>query len=372
VNTDTKVPDSKFQIPNSNSKHLNRLKIAAVLFTILGIGLFIYFIATVGFHEILLGIGKIGFDGFAAILIIYLLRLIARASAWKLSVYAPYKLSLRDTIPAVLIGEAMSSMIPLGILISGTAKAVAVRKKVPLVVGLSSVATENLFYSFITGLFMVLGGFAFLRSFDLADGWRITIDILIAVIFALIALALVMILRQWHFASEICEKLYRKGYLTNTLEKGRMHVRLFENLIYGFYRKYPRRFLPIILLEIIFHALGILEVWLIMSRISASIPSFFTSFLLESISRVISTTFKLIPFVIGVDEAGAQFVTETLALGAGIGVTLAIIRKGRIMFWTLIGVLLIAKRGLSIKEFTKARSEEEKEKREKGEEEKIY
>ena len=361
MNTDTEIQNSKLKTQNSKSKHLNRLKIAAVLFTILGIGLFVYFIATVGFHEIVLGIGKIGFDGFAAILIIYFLRLVARASAWKLSVYAPYKLSLRDTVPAVLIGEAMSSMIPLGILISGTAKAVAVRKKVPLVVGLSSVATENLFYSFVTGLFIVLGGFAFLRSFDLADGWRITIDVLIAVIFALIAFGFVMVLRQWHFASEICEKLYRKGYLTNTLEKGRMHVRLFENLIYGFYRKYPRRFLPIILLEITFHALGILEVWFIMSRISASIPSFFTSFLLESISRVISTTFKLIPFVIGVDEAGAQFVTETLALGAGIGVTLAIIRKGRIMFWTLMGVLLIAKRGLSIKEFTKARGTEEEE-----------
>ena len=174
MNTDTEIQNSKLDTQNSKSKHLNRLKIAAVLFTILGIGLFAYFIATVGFHEILLGIGKIGFDGFAAILIIYFLRLVARASAWKLSVYEPYKLEIRDTVPAVIIGEAMSSIIPLGILISGTAKAVAVRKKVPLVVGLSSVATENLFYSFITGLFIVLGGFAFLRSFDLADGWRIT------------------------------------------------------------------------------------------------------------------------------------------------------------------------------------------------------
>ncbi len=360
MNTDTEIQNSKFKIQNSKSKHLKRLKIAAVLFTILGIGLFIYFVATVGFHEILLGVGKIGFDGFAAILIIYFLRILIRATAWKLSVYAPYKLSLRDTLPAVLIGEAMSSMIPLGILISGTAKAVAVRKKVPLVVGLSSVATENLFYSVITGLFIVLGGFAFLRSFDLADGWRITIDVLIAVILALITLSFVMVLRQWHFASEICEKLYRKGYLTNALEKGRMHVRLFENLIYGFYRKYPRRFLPIILLQITFHTLGILEVWLILSRISTSVPTIFTSFLLESISRVISTTFKLIPFVIGVDEAGAQFVTETLALGAGVGVTLAIIRKGRIMFWALIGVLLIAKRGLSFREISEIRRGDEK------------
>lgn len=358
MKTGTKTQDSKLKIPSSKSKHLNRLKIAAVVMTILGVALFVYFVLTVGVHEILLGIGKIGFDGFAAILFIYFLRISVRATAWTLSVYEPYRLEVRDTIPAVIIGEAMSSIIPLGILISGTAKAVAVRKKVPLVVGLSSVATENLFYSLVTSLFIVLGGIAFLRSFDLAEGWRITIDVLIGGIFLFIAFVALMILRQWHFASEICEKIYQKGYLTNILEKGRMHVRLFENLIYGFYRKYPKRFLPIILLEILFHALGILEVWFIMSRISASVPSLFTSFLLESISRVITTTFKLVPFVIGVDEAGAQFVTETLALGAGIGVTLAIIRKGRILFWAMVGVALILKRGLSIKEFAKAQTEE--------------
>jgi hypothetical protein len=358
VNTDTKTENIKLNTQKPSSKHINRLKIAAVLFTILGIGLFTYFVLTVGYKEIIEGVSRIGFDGFAAILFIYFLRIVARATAWKLSVYEPYKLEVRDTVPAVIIGEAMSSIIPLGILISGTAKAVAVRKKVPLVVGLSSVATENLFYSLVTSLFIVLGGIAFLRSFDLADGWRITIDVLIVGIFALITFAVLMVLRQWHFASEICEKLYRRGFATNILENGRMHVRLFENLIYGFYRKYPKRFLPIVLLEIVFHALGILEVWFIMSRISSSVPTVFTAFLLESISRVISTTFKLIPFLVGVDEAGAQFVTETLALGVGVGVTLAIIRKGRILFWAMIGVLLILKRGLSIREFTKAQTDE--------------
>ena len=357
MNTDTKVPESKIQIPNSKSKHLNRLKIAAGLFTILGIGLFIYFVVTVGYEEILRGVGKIGVDGFLILSFIYLLRLLARAFAWKLSVYAPYKLDVRDTLPAVIIGEAMSTMIPLGILISGTAKAVAVRKRVPLVVGLSSVATENLFYSLITGLYIALGGFAFLRSFDLAEGWRITIDVLIVGISALIVFGFTMVLRQWHFASELCEKIYQKGFLTSVLEKGRMHVRLFENLIYGFYRQYPRRFLPILLLEAAFHSLGVIEVWYVLSRISEVFPSFFNSFLLESVSRVITTTFKLIPFVIGVDEAGAQFVTETLALGIGVGITLAIIRKGRILFWTAVGVFLIIKRGLSFKEFTRAGDE---------------
>ena len=253
----------------------------------------------------------------------------------------------------MIIGEAMSSMIPLGILVSGTSKAIAVRRKVPLVVGLSSIATENLFYSLITGIFICLGSFAFLRSFDLSRGWVLTVDLLIASIILLIIFAVVIVLRQWHFASEFCESLYRRNFAKNILESGRLQVRLFENLIFGFYRQYPQRFLPILLCQLAYHALGIFEAWFILSRIRELIPSIYTAFLLESISRAITIFFKFVPFVIGVDEAGAQFVSETLALGAGVGVTIAIVRKGRIIFWTAIGVILVAKRGLTIKEFTR-------------------
>jgi hypothetical protein len=129
-------------------------------------------------------------------------------------------------------------------------------------------------------------------------------------------------------------------------------VRLFENLIYGFYRRYPNRFLPICLIEATFHLLGVFEVWFILNRISEN-ASLLNAFLLESVSRLITIVFKLVPFLIGVDEAGAQFVAETVAAGVGIGVTLAIIRKGRILFWTAVGLLLIIKRGLSLREINR-------------------
>lgn len=356
MSSQIKVESPKTNAQN-NSKHLNRLKLAGILLTVGGIILFSYFVYSVGVSEILEGVSRIGFSGFAFILFIYFLRICVRAMAWKLSVYEPYKLDLRDTIPAVIIGEAMSSMIPLGILISGTSKAVAVRKRVPLVVGLSSVATENLFYSLVTSLFIIFGAFTFLRSFDLADGWRITIDILIGGILLLLIFGFLMVLRQWNFASEICEKLYQKGFAKGFLEHGRSQVRLFENLIYGFYRRYPRRFFPIISMEILFHLLGITEVFFILSKISENLPTILNSYLLESVSRLISIVFKLVPFLVGVDEAGSQFVAETLAIGAGIGVTIAIIRKGRILFWALIGLLLVIKRGLSFKEITKFRQQ---------------
>jgi hypothetical protein len=70
---------------------------------------------------------------------------------------------------------------------------------------------------------------------------------------------------------------------------------------------------------------------------------------------LILIVFKLIPFLVGVDEAGAQFVTEVLGIGAGVGIALAIIRKGRVLFWTAIGLILIVRRGLSLKEITDLR-----------------
>lgn len=337
--------------PGLSAKHTSRLTILGIILTIGGVSLFSYFVYAVGVNEIVTNIERFGFAGFAVLLGIYFLRICMRAGAWSLSVYEPYALGIKETIPAVIIGEAMSSMIPLGILISGTTKAIAVRKRVPLVVGLSSIATENLFYSFVTSVFLILGAFTFVRTFELDEGWVLTIDILIAVICVVVVFLLLLVIRQWHFASETCEWLYRRDIAKGILEHGRFQVRLFENFIYGFYRRHPKRFLPICLMETAFHLLGIFEVWFILSRISSA--NLLSAFLLESVSRLITIVFKLIPFVIGVDEAGAQFVGETVAIGAGIGVTLAVIRKGRILFWTGVGILLIIKRGLSIRAMSK-------------------
>lgn len=352
MNSTPQLEKKEIDAKRASPRHINKLKIAALALTAGGAALFAYFIYSVGLTEIVEGIGKIGFVGFGIVMLIYFLRLTARAWAWKLSVYEPYALGLRDTIPAVIIGEAMSSMIPLGILISGTAKAVAVRKRVPLVVGLSSVATENLFYSLITSLFLILGAYTFLRSVSLDESWIWSIDVLIIAIALLVLFGLIMVVGQWHFVSETCEWLYHKGIAKGILERGRLQARLFENLIYGFYRQYPKRFLPICVLQVIYHLLGILEGWYVLTKIMETVPNLLTAFLLESVSRLITIVFKLIPFVIGVDEAGAQFITETLAIGAAIGVTIAIIRKGRILFWTAVGLVLILKRGLSLREIT--------------------
>lgn len=339
-------------IPQLVPHHITRLKIAAIVLTAIGVGLFAYFVYSIGYRELAGEVAKLGVSGFAVLLLLYFFRLAVRASAWKLSVGEPYNLPIRDSLTGVIIGEAMSSVIPLGILISGTAKAVAVRRRLPLVVGLSSVATENLFYSFITSLFLIFGSLTLVRSFELEEGWVFTIDVLIAALICVIVFLVLLVVRQWHLASELCERLYQRGFARKFTGTWRMHIRLFENFIFSFYRKYPKRFLPICFFEIAYHSLGIAEVWYILSQIGDRVPHLTQAFLLESVSRLITIVFKLVPFVIGVDEAGAQFVARTLGMAAGIGVTIALLRKGRMLFWTSVGMLLIIKRGLSLKEIS--------------------
>ena len=341
-----------------------RLKILAIFLTLAAGALFVYFILQVGLAEIWNGIGRVGPGGFVLIFLVYSIRSALRSLAWCLSVESPYGLRFRDAFQAVIIGEAMSSLIPLGIFVSGMSKALAVRHKLPLVIGLSSLAVENLFYSLGTGLFIAFGAIQLLLNFNLSDFWFWTSALLVAIVAILLIGGFVMIVRQWHFASAVAGWLYEKGFLRFWLATGRADIKFFEDRIYGFYRRQPRRFLPICLLEAAFHLLGVLEVWLILFFIGEIVPTLFSAFLLESVSRVIAVIFKLVPFVLGVDEAAAQFITEILQLGGGLGVTLAVVRKGGRVFWAAIGVLLLVRRGLSIGEiFQNSKSSPEEDKK---------
>ena len=335
------------ETPSASNKN-KHLKTFAVIFTIFGILLFAYFVYSVGLTEIIEGVEKIGIVGFALLVFLYLLRIIVRAIAWKLSVSNPYKLGFNDTFQAVIIGEAVSSMIPLGILASGTSKAVAVSNRIPFVAGLSSVATENLFYTIVTGIFIICGAIAFLLGVEVEAIWLIPVFGVIAFILVLITFIFFAIIRQWHLVSGICNFFYNRHILRGILENGRVQALEFEHLIFDFYRQKSGNFLPIILCEILYHVFGITEVWFILSKISEVAPTLYSSFLLESVSRVVAITFKLIPFAIGVDEASSQFITDNLSLGVAAGVTIAILRKGRILFWAICGMLLILKRELSL------------------------
>lgn len=321
-----------------------------IIFAVLGVALFAYFIRKAGVGEILAGIRRLGF-WFLLILAISSMRQIVRSLAWTKCFESPYRLRFRDAIRARLMGDALGNIIPLAsVAVSEPSKAVFVRDRVPLVVGLAALALENIFYSLSVIVFIFSGTTALLLSFSLPKPLRIASFIALGVTALLVPLGYLVIHKQWRFISGAFSSLHRRGIAQEKMTRVIPRAQNLEDRIYGFYSRNRGKLVPIFLLELCFHLAGVLEIYVTLSFISETIaPTFLTAFILESVNRVINVTFKFVPLRTGVDEAGTGMLSKVLGFTTAIGVTLAIVRKARDIFWTSVGVALMVRRGLSLR-----------------------
>ena len=317
-----------------------------VLFFIIGAVLFGYFVKKAGPNQIADGIRNLGYR-FLLIICVSAIRQIARSLAWSLCMERPYRLRIWDAFRARVMGDAIGNVLPFAsFVISEAAKPALIRDRIPLLPGLSAIAIENIFYSLSVTIFVFSGMTALLLSFSLPQGLRLVGIITIVAVLVVIALLVLLIRKQLRFVSGPAKFLTRFGLDSKWIEQGET----FENRVYGFYRRNGSRFVPILLLEACFHLAGVAEIYLVLSFISPTQPpTVLTAFILESVNRVISMAFKFIPLRMGVDEAGTGKVSVLLNFAEATGVTLAIVRKARDVFWAAIGMIFLLQRGLSLR-----------------------
>jgi hypothetical protein len=316
-----------------------------VISGVAGVMLFAGAVRHVGWHEMLDGIRRVGW-GFLAIVALGGLRFATRALAWMASVSGPIRLRFRAAFEVVLASDALGTLTPAGPLASEPAKVVFISSGLPLNEALPSVAIENILYTLSAGLMIATGAIVLLQTAALQGSMR-TASALAAAGFALVAVVLVALARtsrrpvRWIAAR------------ANRLPAGqRLAVWLrsltdLEDRTLGFAADRPGRWLAVFLLEVGFHALAVVEVWLTLGWIlpTGSHPSLLGAFVLESTNRLITVVFKFVPLRVGVDELGTGAVAALLTLGPAAGVTLAVIRKGRTLCWTAVGVGLLVRRG---------------------------
>ena len=65
------------------------------------------------------------------------------------------------------------------------------------------------------------------------------------------------------------------------------------------------------------------------------------AYIIESLTKVINFAFGFVPGTIGVYETGNGIILATLGYTTAIGLALAIVRKAAIIFWTVIGMLVL-------------------------------
>ena len=312
-----------------------------VIVVVLGLLLFLYFIKSAGVAQIAAGIRNLGF-GFILILAISSVRQIVRSFAWMLSVERPHRLRFWDAFRARVMSDAIGNVLPFAsFIVSEPAKPALIRDRLPLMAGFSSMVVENIFYAISVVIFISCGMVAVLLNFSQSKGLRLISMITLGVITVVVLLGAALIWSEVRVLSRGLRVLPYKRLNTTWLERAHR----LEDLVYGFYRRNRARFLPILILEGMFHAAGVAEIYVTLLFISpAHPPTIFSAFILESVNRLITMAFKFVPLRLGVDEAGTGKVSQLLQLTESAGVTLAIIRKARDLCWAVVGIGLLGHR----------------------------
>src|SRR5215213_3370153 len=204
------MPDVAVSEKRSGSRRFAPL---GIIFGLLGLLLFAYFVRRAGVGEITSRIQQLG-AGFILILAISSIRYIVRSLAWTRCIEPPYRLPFRDAFAARLMGDALGNIIPfISVAVSEPSKAVFVKDRVPLMVGLSGLAIENIFYALTVALFVFSGTATLLLTFSLPKPLRYASIGALVTTLIIIPLAYVVIRSQTRFLSGALGFLSRRGVL---------------------------------------------------------------------------------------------------------------------------------------------------------------
>jgi hypothetical protein len=333
---------------------------AGAVTTAAGVALLVWLVWTAGPREILGGFGQVGW-GLLAIVLLAGARFAVRAAAWRLCLEPPHTMRLRDAFTAVVSGDALGNATPFGPIVGEPAKVAFVRTRVPLGPAFTALAVENVFYTLSVAAMIAAGTIAlllrgtldapFVADRLLAAGvapaqLRLAAEFAIAAVFGLYVAAAWALWRRPALISRsvaLAGRVWHSPRLQTRLEK----LRRLEHDIYSFASRRRQAVGPLVSLELLFHALGVAEVHLTLWLLLGEAPPLVTSFVLETVNRLITVVFKFVPMQVGVNEGGTVLATQILGMTTQTGLTLAIIRRARILIWQLLGTALLVRHGLT-------------------------
>src|SRR5262245_20372065 len=221
-----------------------------------GVALFIWLVSDVGLDVIWTGFRQIGW-WLGLILLLGGLRFAARAAAWTIAIEPPHRLRLADAFSASVCGDAIGNVTPLGPIVGEPAKIACVRGRVPLGVAVTALAIENVVYTMSAAAMIAAGTLALLFSVELPLGLREFSQAALAGIAVFFAVAAWMAWRRPALMSRWLPAA-ASGRFTQ-LHARIERLRTIEEEVYTFAIRRRPDIATIAGLELLFHALGVLE-----------------------------------------------------------------------------------------------------------------
>ncbi len=312
---------------------------------LLGLVLLAVVIYEIGYQKILDSLAKVGW-GFAAVLALNVTRHFCRAASLYLAIEPEHRNGKYMSVVAARFGgEAVNFFSFAGPFLGDATKAVLLKKHLTLTHGASAVIIDNILY-YLTVILVILAGVATLVSAFGSGGNGIENALILIVAFSVIGfigLSLAIKYRVTPLTSTI-KALEKRGIAPGFLARKQHHILAVENNVFQFYHNRTADFFKVFGISLAVHALSVAEVFLAVKFLGYD-ASISTSLIIESLTKVINVAFSFVPGTIGAYEGGNEFILQTLGYATAVGVSLALVRRGAILFSTTVGLIVLLWRG---------------------------
>lgn len=315
---------------------MRRQHLIAIAAALAGAALFAYAVRRAGVADIVEAIQRVGW-GLILILVLAGLRFLVRAECWRWclppavgSGFSRTAFPLRRAFAAFLAGDAVGNVTPLGLLASEPTKVLLTRHHLATREAVASLAVENLVYAASVMTMVGIGLVVLAVNVEMARVWQLALAAGLAALVAAGAVALRAMRGTWDPGR-------------GPRPPWRERLASVRDEAFRFSGGHPGRLWRVFALDLVFHALAVLEVYVTLEWVLGDrSPTLVQAIVFEALNRVITAAFKFVPFRVGIDEASAGALAPMLSVNPAAGVALAVVRKVRNLFWAAIGLVLVA------------------------------
>jgi len=277
--------------------------------------------------------------GFAVIIILGGLSQLIRTCAWRQTItYDIRGLRWSWSIGAQLASDACGQLGFAGKLLGEGIHVSLVSPAVPVARGISACAIDGGLHLLTAAVVAVLGISITLLHFPLSGQWRVYALLSAGVLIGVVVLAFVAVASRWRLMGNTARAIARLPQLHNWMIGKEPSIDAAENNLLTFSRIAPKAFRASLILSLVWHAVAVLEVYVVL-RFLGTGTALVNAFAMEGLTKVINMVGALNPGNLGTYEGGNMLTVKMFGVTAAAGLTLALCRRVRGIFWAGIGAV---------------------------------
>ncbi len=323
----------------SNFRAIIRISLR-FLTALLGIGLLGYLVFRTGPDVVWKQIQAVGW-GLCLIIILGGFSQFIKTCSWRQTFTCDISgLTWSRSFASQLVSDAIGQVGVAGKVLGEGLRISLLRSAVPLANGISAGAIDGALHTLTAVMIATSGIVVVLLLGYLSGNSRVYALLLVAVLVAAVIMAAVAVFRRLPLAGNAARAIGRLPQLQNWISGKQPIIDSAEHNLLLFYDKAPTAFWASLLLNLLWHLSAALEVYIVLRFMGTSITPF-SAFVVEGLTKVINLVGALSPGNLGTYEGGNMFIAKIFGATGTAGLTLALCRRARTLFWAGVGALCL-------------------------------